>query len=1231
MAQIKTICKCQLAMAVTVAALVHAIPSAFAVTRTWKGAGTGSTISTASSFEDSDHWLNGVPESGDSVYFTNCTAGVWNYIRAASVPTLSGLNARHWQNPANERDVVFVSDGGVNFTASEGGNSLVLSPHIYANVSADKKFTCWTMHLCGDFSSTCSDWQITLASLNLNYRPDRYANAEGGARTNEMAVSKFQHGSGTFSIYAPQGLHDSVSSAWNQEAGSSFLYPVSQGTIQVFSAGAPVSGDGIPVGTYLKRVFPDGSIELSNPIEVGKTIQGNTLTFGPLDVSVVQRIGTYWLSGNSGARSICLNRLGEADELALTIGELSSDGGTSKLRIDVTDADVFTPGELILENTSKFKAASTFEMGVCHVTFAAGAGFPNSVVNMPAAGQTAHVTVRENVSAQLGRYADKLLGSIVKDGAGVLSLALTNAPASNVGGITVNAGTVEFIGGEGGQPYVGSLSISDGGKIVLGEGGLRVGAFSASGSVEVGGSGVLVVPATATIDGVRFGEGTSVRFEGANAHVNWTSPATNVVGCPAVWVDVSNMSSLTLEDDVYVQRIDDVRGADHFYATVSSSVQTMQPEYKTVGSSCYVQFKSVTDDGYAKTDPRHYGALVWNRSISGIRAVFLVQDTYDGGGEILGKTTGRSDFARPSGLGWTYLVIWSGAAECVKNAACYVNGERRNFKTSNAYPYRGGSFSGNYGTVRHLPNVTEVHPAAPGASADCWGMDPSTDQKGQLRLCECIVYTNELTEAERLAVAGYLSRKWVGREISYEAVTGANLGNIDMANAPCIKIGEGESVAAESLSGSGALLKDGPGTMSLLSCADASADLVVKGGRLVVGSGQDKSAIPDGAYLHLDASKEGSVTLATDAKGREYVSEWTDVREGSGMSVQAVSATTNGPTLKTAAQLQNMPVVDFGPWSGVSYVKDSTPQLDFARNGTLETVGSSPGLRTEIVVLGSANGGGLLIGGGRSHGFNEDYGVTRAGGNSGNALVRYDNSVKQWTYNHAFYEGDNAAICRNDIRVNGVPVLGTQADVLSGAYDLVTFSVYDAFGGTCFGAHHWGYFNGGNEMGEVLLFREQLSSQTLDRVEAYLRKKWFGVESVSYPSAMVQSIDVASGAELEVRGGSPIRTASLRGAGTIAGDVALVEGATLLVDVADGAVSTLAVSGTLEGDGTIVLGGSLKTLPYGKHTVVRADAVKGTWTLVTTVDDKARNYRVAVKDGVICVSVSKIGFTIDLR
>jgi hypothetical protein len=69
-----------------------------------------------------------------------------------------------------------------------------------------------------------------------------------------------------------------VTGVYSQQAGSPYLFL--KGEAHVLSAGTLVSGEGIPDGAFLKRIFPDGCIELSVP--AAETIDGNTVVCGIL-------------------------------------------------------------------------------------------------------------------------------------------------------------------------------------------------------------------------------------------------------------------------------------------------------------------------------------------------------------------------------------------------------------------------------------------------------------------------------------------------------------------------------------------------------------------------------------------------------------------------------------------------------------------------------------------------------------------------------------------------------------------------------------------------------------------------------------------------------------------------------------------------------------------------------------------------------------------------------------
>jgi hypothetical protein len=79
-------------------------------------------------------------------------------------------------------------------------------------------------------------------------------------------VNNIFMGTGTLSLYAPRGS-DGTSGAWSQTTGSPYLFYVSGTKGYSLPVGTIVTGAGIPAGTFLKRIFSDNSIELSNPSE----------------------------------------------------------------------------------------------------------------------------------------------------------------------------------------------------------------------------------------------------------------------------------------------------------------------------------------------------------------------------------------------------------------------------------------------------------------------------------------------------------------------------------------------------------------------------------------------------------------------------------------------------------------------------------------------------------------------------------------------------------------------------------------------------------------------------------------------------------------------------------------------------------------------------------------------------------------------------------------------------
>ncbi len=143
-----------------------------------------------------------------------------------------------------------------------------------------------------------------------------------------------------------------------------------------------------------------------------------------------------------------------------------------------------------------------------------------------------------------------------------------------------------------------------------------------------------------------------------------------------------------------------------------------------------------------------------------------------------------------------------------------------------------------------------------------------------------------------------------------------------------------------------------------------------------------------------------------------------------------------------------------------------------------------------------------------------------------------------------------------------------------------------------------GQFRGGLKYGEVIMFARRLENAEISDVEAYLAKRWFGIDTPGYGSA-AGAVMVADGASLTVLG-SDFSATSLGGGGSIAGDVELVDDGTLVAVVSDdGSVQTLTVAGTAKvNGGTVMLAGNVGAIKPGSYVILHADTLQndgGQW------------------------------------
>ena len=153
-------------------------------------------------------------------------------------------------------------------------------------------------------------------------------------------------------------------------------------------------------------------------------------------------------------------------------------------------------------------------------------------------------------------------------------------------------------------------------------------------------------------------------------------------------------------------------------------------------------------------------------------------------------------------------------------------------------------------------------------------------------------------------------------------------------------------------------------------------------------------------------------------------------------------------------------------------------------------------------------------------------------------------------------------------------------------------------------------------------------------VEAYLRKKWFGIDTPRFRPASAHALTVDAGATLVLEGGAPITASRLAVAGTIEGAVELAAGGEIDVVVADdGTIAPIDADGLAVGGGTIRLTGATRLLRR-KVTYVLANGVTGAgdWQVVDEGDaTRPREYRAKVVGSQLVLEIESKGLMLLVR
>ena len=1176
------------------------------ITNKWTNADAGTTITNASLWSDLGNWESAFVPNGDNVRVIFPTFSDSRYVKIDAPITLNEFLG----NSKKDTTPTFVSDSAITMMHPTSFSQLSCGRYFLNFNSAGKEDFGLAGYL--QINGCLASKTLTLINQTSSVRLDNFAVSSNPLRENDFNIGKLYRGSGHLYIVGPRkGLAHEGN--WFVQPGSPYLFR--EGTEPKIAAGAVVScGDVFPAGAFVKRIFSDTCIELSAPAAVTAESGVKTIAFAAITPKTRITIPTMEMATWSRTYTYFVKY--EADDdfevevTNLVTGVSSLNDGYGKFTPSNYYSKDMVPAKIIIHDaakgTSNKKQYAKFmqvELGTCHLEFAetgregAVPGIPDSItITDPTAknSDVSRLSVTNNIHAVIGFFTN-FYHVVQKEGAGTLTLGLTNNVSLNTGTLVVKEGTVVLPEGS----WVKTIAVSNGATLRI-EGKIAPEKFIAQAGAVVSGSGILRVPDAKDAQGVVFADGAALEIPGV-AQLRDAAPATNVPSSVAFWIDASRMDTITFADELLtnVTRIADVRGESYGFATNTlGGYPRLVRDHR--GRPHHINLPWVSS-AHGKTDPDELIALIWDKPYTNIRAVFQVLDPRDGGGQFLGMTKRLSgnDFMRPGEDRHLLAkpIFYQNGCAAVRAGKFYINGKLYN--PDNGYPYSGG------GAVRRLEDGTQAtwsetmvasaHPTS-NTKADAFGFNElAVNRSGHHRVCECLIFTNEVTDTERLAITGYLMKKWMNHNVEWKVMDGDPLPEIDTDQIGALSVNENENVYVGVVGGLSAVVKRGSGSLVLGDYAQESGSIDVQDGSLTVNSSISSIAdVPQGAYIHLDASDASKYTV----KSSGMVSEWRDVRGAEYPVASAYTYVTNNSWATLTTTPRGMTAVNFGPFKA----HDSLSWLDRWQAPIMHYPACSE-FHTVFMVMDSSQGGGYLVGVGQNPGAlrgpNEGYGINRfCSAADGLPHTVPIISSTYFTVSDTGVTGANSwSSQKNLLNENGsrVRLNGERVNPLttgfSGGWDLVSLVSYENFGGGGFAGYYYNKYVGGQAIGEVILYKEGLTDEEVERTEAYLRWKWFGETTPKYRPAVVSNLTVRSGATLSVVGGAPL---TVNGAfsvqGTVSGDVVLASGAELVVNVgADGSLSTSGFAGALDlSNGVKVrLCGEVNKLASGEYTIAQ--------------------------------------------
>jgi autotransporter-associated beta strand protein len=695
------------------------------------------------------------------------------------------------------------------------------------------------------------------------------------------------------------------------------------------------------------------------------------------------------------------------------------------------------------------------------------------------------------------------------------------------------------------RPALATLEVA--GNVVLrAENDLSLDTLTGTGTVTKTGPGKVTLNGLASFTGSLGGDGGAFVLKSLGA-----APTQPLAGY-AAWFDAARTNTMTIDAaTLRVTRWEDAsnpsraatNGLSKAPLLVSSALNALPVvDFDVTGSGRY---------------------LVWTAPTGGLRTVFMVLGSQNGGGFLLGSSINNALFSRANNN-----IAASPLFDAFSSDNSY--NERERMWLSRSFAWIDGvsvfpnvqGLSGGYQLVSFLTGGD--------ISVDGFAHNGAGGSTGGQRLAEVIVYDKPLADTDRKTVEAYLSAKWFNRAVhGYIVPSAPTIPGLTLANAATFELGAGQTNSVGWLTGAGSLVKSGTGTLDIAgSTVGFSGTLNVREGvlRYTAGAFGATTPVTNQLVINLDASQTNTLTLDINGKA----TEWRDPR-GNG---RYASAPGQHPTYYADAALGGRRTVDFGTYG-------NSPHMMLDRN--------IPDARSVFWVLGSQNGGGFLLGN-----TNVIAGTQVSNWHRG---ARVDTALEPVTTENRLYGFDAVAqVTTGRTYIDGVllPNPTVASNVLNGAYQVIETHTTGNASVDAIAADRpttIGNRNGGQRLAELMIFNRPISDDERVTVEAYLSWKWFGratPRSLFMPTAgaAADTVRVAAGATLGL-GGFTQNTRALVGGGTVSGGSLAVTG---LVDLSDPDAGTLTVNGdlalaagvtvqvnpgrTVDVNGTLTIGGS---------------------------------------------------------